>query len=105
MPVHRHKKDTIPTLPASTQEQIVPPLPDPQTFQQYLRVLAREAIRVVLEGDDARGVRCLHWSCVGSMQPQRKGYRNGTYTRDLAISTGRLEEIKVPRDRAGQFHT
>jgi putative transposase len=34
-----------------------------------------------------------------------KGYRNGTYTRDLATSTGRLEEIKVPRDRAGQFHT
>jgi putative transposase len=34
-----------------------------------------------------------------------KGYRNGTYTRDLATATGRLEEIKVPRDRAGQFHT
>jgi putative transposase len=39
------------------------------------------------------------------MQPQRKGYRNGTYTRDLVTSTGRLEEIKVPRDRAGRFHT
>jgi putative transposase len=33
------------------------------------------------------------------------GYRNGTSTRDLVTSTGRLEEIKVPRDRAGQFHT
>ena len=33
------------------------------------------------------------------------GYRNGTYTRDLVTSTGRLEEIKVPRDRAGHFHT
>src|SRR5258708_6710904 len=34
-----------------------------------------------------------------------KGYRNGTYTRDLVTSTGRLEEINVPRDREGQFHT
>jgi putative transposase len=37
--------------------------------------------------------------------PKRKGYRNGTYSRDLVTSTGRLEEINVPRDRAGQFHT
>ncbi len=41
----------------------------------------------------------------GESSPKRKGYRNGTYTRDLATSTGRLEEIEVPRDRAGQFHT
>ena len=34
-----------------------------------------------------------------------KGYRNGSYTRDLVTSTGRLEDIKVPRDREGQFHT
>jgi len=41
----------------------------------------------------------------GESSPKRKGYRNGTYTRDLVTSTGRLEEINVPRDRAGQFHT
>ena len=41
----------------------------------------------------------------GECSPQRKGYRNGTYTRDLVTSTGQLEEIKVPRDRAAQFHT
>src|SRR5258708_22210143 len=34
-----------------------------------------------------------------------KGYRNGTYTRDLVTSTGRIEDINVPRDREGQFHT
>ena len=49
MPVHRQKKDTTPTPSSSTQEQTVPPLPDQQTFQQYLRELARGAIRVVLE--------------------------------------------------------
>jgi transposase-like protein len=41
----------------------------------------------------------------GACSPKRKGKRLGTYTRDLATSTGRLKEIKVPRDRAGQFHT
>ncbi len=41
----------------------------------------------------------------GECSPKRKGYRNGSYTRDLVTSTGRLEEIKVPRDREGQFHT
>jgi putative transposase len=40
-------------------------------------------------------------SVVGSS----KGYRNGTYTRDLATATGRIEDLKVPRDREGQFHT
>jgi putative transposase len=41
----------------------------------------------------------------GESTSKHKGYRNGTYTRDLVTSTGRLEDIKVPRDREGQFHT
>src|SRR5712691_3041008 len=105
MPVHRQKKDTTPNPPGSTQEQPAPPLPDQQTFRQYLRELARASIRVVLEDvmreelDALLGVR---W---GQNSPKRKGYRNGSYTRDLVTSSGRLEEIKVPRDREGQFHT
>jgi putative transposase len=35
----------------------------------------------------------------------RKGYRNGSYTRDLVTKTGRIEDLSVPRDREGQFHT
>lgn len=50
LPVHRHKKDTTPTVPSSTQEQLAPALPDQQTFQQFLHELARSAVRVVLEG-------------------------------------------------------
>src|SRR5438034_8983850 len=34
-----------------------------------------------------------------------KGYRNGFYRRDLVTSSGRLEDLNVPRDREGQFHT
>jgi hypothetical protein len=41
----------------------------------------------------------------GESSPKRKGYRNGSYLRDLVTSTGRIEDLKVPRDREGQFHT
>jgi putative transposase len=34
-----------------------------------------------------------------------KGYRNGFYSRDVVTSSGRLEDLKVPRDREGHFHT
>src|SRR5438034_7095533 len=105
MPVHRQKKDTTPTPPSSTQEQTTPALPDQQRFQQYLRDLARGAIRVVVEGvmrEEPDALIGVGW---GECSPKRKGYRNGFYSRDLVTSSGRIEEINVPRDREGQFHT
>jgi putative transposase len=36
----------------------------------------------------------------GECTPTRRGYRNGSYTRDLVTPTGRIEDLKVPRDRA-----
>jgi len=41
----------------------------------------------------------------GESSPKRKGYRNRSYQRDLATSSGKIEELDVPRDREGQFHT
>src|SRR6266496_4839773 len=105
MPVHRHKKDTTPTPPSSTQEQTTPALPDQQTFQQYLRELARGAIRVGVEDVMREELDALIGVGWGECSPKRKGYRNGHYTRDLVTSSGRLEDIKVPRDREGHFHT
>ena len=105
MPVHRHKKNTTPDTSGSTQEQTAPVLPDQQTFQQYLRELARSAIHVVLEGVMREELDALIGVGWGECSPKRQGYRNGFYTRDLVTSSGRIEEIKVPRDRAGQFHT
>jgi putative transposase len=105
MPVHRQKKDTTTTPPGSTQEQTAPPLPDQQTFQQYLRELARGAIRVVVEDVMREELDALIGVGWGECSPKRKGYRNGHYTRDLVTSSGRLEDIKVPRDREGHFHT
>ena len=105
MPVHRHKKDTTPTVPSSTQEHPAPALPDQQTFQQFLRELARSAVRVVLEGVMREELDALIGVGWGECSPKRKGYRNGSYSRDLVTSSGRIEELKVPRDREGQFHT
>jgi putative transposase len=104
MPVHR-MKDTTPPQPDSTQEQAAPALPDQQTFQQYLRELARGAIRIVLEEVMREELDVLIGVGWGESSPKRKGYRNGYYTRDLATTTGRIEALRVPRDREGQFHT
>ncbi len=105
MPFHRQKKDTTPDTPGSTQEQTAPALPDQQTFQQYLRELARAALRVVLEGVMREELDALIGIGWGQSSPKRKGYRNGSYARDLVTASGRIEDIKVPRDREGQFHT
>src|SRR6266700_4149406 len=105
MPVHRQKKDTTPTPPSSTQEQTTPALPDQQTFQQYLRELARGAIRVVLEDVMREELDALIGVGWGESSPKHKGYRNGYYSRDLSTTTGRIEALQVPRDREGRFHT
>jgi putative transposase len=105
MSVLRQKKDTTPTTPSSTQEQIPPALPDQHTFQQYLRELARAAIRVVLEGVMREELDALIGVGWGESSPDRKGYRNGFYSRDLVTTSGLLVDLQVPRDREGQFHT
>ncbi len=80
-------------------------MPEEQEFRQYLRSLAVSAVRVLIEK-----VMCEELDqCVGAgwgeCTPDRKGYRNGYYQRDLVTSTGRIEDLSVPRDREGQFHT
>ena len=104
MPVSKEKPTTS-TPELAMPEPSSPVLPDQQVFHQHLRTLAQSAVRIVLETvmreelDQFIGVG---W---GASSPKRKGHRNGFYTRDLVTSTGRLEQINVPRDRAGQSHT
>jgi transposase-like protein len=104
MPVHRQKKDTTPHTPGSTQ-QPTSPLAEQQEFHQHLRALARRAVRVVIEEVMREELDQFLGVVWGERSPKRKGDRNGTYTRDLVTSTGWLEDINVPRDREGQFHT
>jgi putative transposase len=104
MPVPKKKRITAENE-LSTVEPSSPPLPQQQEFHQHLRALAQSAVRTVLELVMREELDAFIGAAWGECSPKRKGYRNGTYTRDLATATGRLEEIKVPRDREGQFHT
>ena len=77
MPVHR-KKDTTPSTPGSMPEQTAPALPEQQSFQQYLRELARSAMRVVLEGVMREELDALIGVGWGESSPNRKGYRKAS---------------------------
>ncbi len=104
MPVSK-KKRTTSQLAFSKSEPSPQPLPEQQEFHQHLRTLAQSAVRTVIELVMREELDAFIGAAWGECSPKRKGYRNGTYTRDLVTSTGRLQEINVPRDREGQFHT
>ncbi len=100
MPVPKKKRITAENALA-TSEPSSPPLPQQQEFHQHLRAQDPRAVRTVLELVMREELDAFIGAAWGECSPKRKGYRNGTYTRDFATATGRLEEIKVPRDRAG----
>src|SRR5712692_1597524 len=105
MPVPK-KGTTTNRETARLESSASPPLlPEQQEFHQHLRALAQSAVRVVLEVVMREELDAFIGAAWGECSPKRKGYRNGSYTRDLATATGRLEDLKVPRDREGQFHT
>src|SRR5947209_11965 len=104
MPVAKKKRTTA-TPDPSTSDPSSPVFPDQQEFHQSLRRLAQSAVRIVIETVMREELDQFIGAAWGECSPKRKGYRNGHYMRDLVTSTGRLEEIKVPRDREGQFHT
>ena len=105
MPVSSQKKRITREPDASTLEPSAPELPSQQEFHQYLRTLAQSAIRAVIEAVMREELDAFIGAAWGECSPKRKGYRNGHYTRDLVTSTGRLQDINVPRDREGHFHT
>jgi putative transposase len=103
MPVS--KKSTTSTSESSMPEARDLNLPEPEDFRQHLRRLAVSAVQVLIEQvmrDELEECIGASW---GECTPERRGYRNGFYTRDLITSTGHIEELKVPRDREGEFHT
>ena len=104
MPVPKKKRITAEST-LSNPEASSLPLPEQQEFHQHLRALAQSAVRTVLELVMREELDAFIGAAWGERNPKRKGYHNGTYPRDLATATGRLEDLNVPRDRAGQFHT
>jgi putative transposase len=104
MPVSKKKPTTL-TSEVSTQESPSPSLPEQEDFRQHLRRLAVSAIQVLIEQVMREELEQCIGASWGECTPNRRGYRNGSYTRDLVTSTGRIENLNVPRDREGVFHS
>ncbi len=104
MPVPKKERTTSDMNP-QTEEQASSQLLDQQAFHEHLRALMRSAVRVVIEEVMREELGQFLGAAWGECTPARKGYRNGTYTRDLATASGPIEELRVPRDREGNFQT
>jgi transposase-like protein len=102
MPVEQHTTSTPhpTTVSSSSSQEIVQ-----QAFHQHLREEIRCAVKIVIEEVMREELTQFLGARWGEASPERKGYRNGSYTRDLATSSGKIEDLHVPRDREGEFHT
>ena|SRR5690349_12425818 len=96
MPASKKKAITAETA-VSTSPPPSPELPEQQEFHHHLRTLAQSAVRTVLELVMREELDAFIGTAWGESSPKRKGYRNGTYTRDLATATGRIEDLHVRR--------
>ncbi len=104
MPVPKHKPTTL-SPEGSTSQSSSPIVPEQEEFRQHLRRLAVSAVQVLLEQVMREELEQCIGASWGECTPTRRGYRNGSYSRDLVTPTGRIEDLQVPRDRAGAFHT
>jgi putative transposase len=104
MPVDKKQHTTLTPNPttaeSSTSQEVVQ-----QAFHQHLREHIRGAVQVVMEEIMREELTQFLGAQWGECSPERKGYRNGSYSRDLATSSGQIQDLKVPRDREGKFHT
>ena len=104
MPVSKNKPITS-CSEGSTSESSAPLVPEQEEFRQHLRRLAVSAVQILLEQVMREELEQCIGASWGECTPTRRGYRNGSYARDLVTPTGRIEDLKVPRDRAGAFHS
>ncbi|WP_024325948.1 IS256 family transposase [Thioalkalivibrio sp. AKL19] len=70
------------------------------TDEELMRTLVREAVQQVLEAEMSDQLQ----AAPGERTEGRLGYRAGYYPRTLITRVGKLE-LRVPRDRNGQFST
>ena len=104
MPAHKKKTTTSPSPEATSTITPTEPL-KAETFHQYLRAEIRHATRAVMEEIMREELSHFLQAEWGESTTERKGYRNGFYRRDLMTTTGPIEDLNVPRDREGAFHT
>src|SRR5256714_8659988 len=104
MPLDKKQHTTLTPNP-TTAESSSPQEGVQQAFHHHLREHIRCAVQVVMEEIMREELTQFLGAQWGECSPERKGYRNGSYTRDLATASGQIQDLKVPRDREGEFHT
>lgn len=104
MPVSKNKP-TISSPGSSTLASSTPVVPEQEEVRQHLRRLAVSAVQVLIEQVMREELEQCIGASWGECTPTRRGYRNGSYTRNLVTPTGRIKDLKDPRDRAGEFHS
>lgn len=80
-------------------------LPGQDEFRAALHQAVQGAVRAVIESVRQEELAELLQAGVYHRNADRKGYRNGSYPRDLVTASGVLTQLRVPRDRAGQYQT
>ncbi len=100
MPVSKNKPITL-SPEGSTPESASKALPEQEDFRQHVRRLAVSAVQVLIEHVMREELDESHRASWGECTPNRRGYRNGHYTRNLVTPTGRIEDLKVRR-RSGR---
>ncbi len=93
MPVSKQKPTT--QFPeGSTPECASTTRTEQEEFRQHLRRLAVGAVQVLIEQVMREELEQCIGAEWGECTPTRRGYRNGSYTRDLVTATGRIEDRK-----------
>lgn len=78
---------------------------DQNEFRAALRQEAKIAVRCVLQSAMGEELTALLQAHPFERAATRSGRRNGYRQRDLVTSVGLLQDLQVPRDRAGQYRT
>lgn len=89
---------------APTSQDTLPAPLRQEDFQSMLQAEMRHAIRLALMMVLDEEVTTLIGAAPYERSSRRRDQRNGSYTRNLDTSAGRIEDLEVPRTRGG-FHT
>lgn len=80
------KKPTTRAMESSSSEGVC--LPEQEAFRQHLRRLAVSAVQVLLEQVMREELEQCIGASWGECTPTRRGYRNGSYSRDAGHGDG-----------------
>jgi putative transposase len=81
MPLHKKKHSTL-SSKSPNAERESSALPEQEDFRQRLRQLAVSAVQVLIEQVMREELEACIGASWGECTPTRRGYRNGSYTRD-----------------------